>query len=333
VPPLPTSPEVAALERNLDAADAFELDRRLRLAVRLEARGLARVAGLLAEVVAWGAHRELGYRGLDAYAEERLGICASRARALLRIERATQTCPPLRAAFASGRLSWVQSHALVPLLLDDAAARFRERWIEHAQRVSVRRLGDDVARALATGELAPPPLAPTDLQASAIPASANESLEAASLFFTAPAEVGQLFRALLATVQRRLERIRGRPARISDALEAMLDHALAAWQPETPTARQKREWRVYERDGWRCTAPGCASHRNLQQHHVVFRSRGGSNEAGNLTTLCAWHHLRGVHGRVIRCTGTAPGALRFELGLRDGAAPLAAYASGDVLVA
>jgi hypothetical protein len=32
---------------------------------------------------------------------------------------------------------------------------------------------------------------------------------------------------------------------------------------------------------------------------------------------------RGVHGRVLRCTGTAPDALRFEL-------PLATYTSGDV---
>ena len=37
--------------------------------------------------------------------------------------------------------------------------------------------------------------------------------------------MAQLFRAVLATVQRRLERIRGRPCRQSDALEAMLDHA------------------------------------------------------------------------------------------------------------
>jgi len=40
---------------------------------------------------------------------------------------------------------------------------------------------------------------------------------------------------VLATAQRRIERIRGRPCRQSDALEAMLDHALAAWQPEQRT--------------------------------------------------------------------------------------------------
>jgi hypothetical protein len=46
-------------------------------------------------------------------------------------------------------------------------------------------------------------------------------------------------------------------------------------------------------------------------------------------TLCAYHHLRGVHGGRLRIRGRAPHALRFELGLRAGGAPLAVYASGD----
>ena len=233
----------------------------------------------------------------------------------------------------------MQAHALLPLLrAEPAAARCAAAWVEHAGRVSVRRLGDDVAEAIASGTAAPPPLAPAaagggDPEAesdAAAPAGLQTGVAArlpredCRLFFTAEAEVAQLFRAMLATVQRRLERIRGRPSCVSDALEAMLDHALAAWQPEPPTARERREQRIYERDGWRCTAPGCTSQRNLQRHHIVFRSQGGSDAPSNLTTLCAWHHLRGVHGRVLRCTGTAPDALRFEL-------PVGVYTSGDVI--
>jgi hypothetical protein len=63
---------------------------------------------------------------------------------------------------------------------------------------------------------------------------------------------------------------------------------------------------------------------------VVFRSAGGSDALTNRTTLCAWHHLRGVHAGVIDCTGRAPDALVFELGLRAGRPPLARYRSGDV---
>jgi hypothetical protein len=316
---VPEEAEVAALERDLESADAFELDRRLRLAVQMEARGLARVASLLSDVVTWGLHGDLGFRSVDSYAEERLGMAPSRARALLRIERAGRVCAPLRAAFAEGRLSWVQAHILVPLLLEPAAARHREGWVAHAQRVTVRRLGDDVERALALSTFAPPPLTPSaeEIDLDSDPAGLQTGAithfqkENERLFFRTHPEVAQLFRAVLATVQRRIERIRGRPSRSSDALEAMLDHALATRRPKK---RTRRDYLVFERDGWRCTAPGCTSYRNLHRHHIVFRSHQGSNHRSNLTTMCAWHHQRGVHGHVLRCTGVAPDGLRFELG-------------------
>jgi hypothetical protein len=46
-------------------------------------------------------------------------------------------------------------------------------------------------------------------------------------------------------------------------------------------------------------------------------------------TLCAWHHLRGVHAGVVRCAGAAPDALRFERGLLP---PLLTFAPGERLV-
>jgi hypothetical protein len=319
---VPVPPEIDALVRGLDAADALDLDRRLRAALRLEARAMARVARHLTALAAWKGWRELGFRSLDAYAEERLGMSARRARGLLRVETAASGCPELRDAFASGRLSWAQAQTLLPLLMDPAAARHRAKWLAHARRVSFRRLSDDVERALATGDFPVPPLDPAGLQTGAIARSRAGSTETERLFFSAPRDVARLFRALLATAQRRIERVRGRPARTSDALEAMLEHALASWQPEKPTPRA---FAVFERDGWRCTAPGCSSQRNLQQHHVVFRSRGGTDDPSNLTTLCAWHHLRGVHAGVLRCSGTAPHGLRFDL-------PFGSYSAGDVRI-
>lgn len=88
--------------------------------------------------------------------------------------------------------------------------------------------------------------------------------------------------------------------------------------------------RVFARDGWRCTIPGCTSYRNLHDHHIVFRSSGGSDDLANRTTLCAWHHLRGVHAGCVRLAGRAPEDLRFELGVRRGTRPLVSYRSGDV---
>ena len=115
----------------------------------------------------------------------------------------------------------------------------------------------------------------------------------------------------------------------------MLDHALVAWEYPRSRIRSRngklpREYRVYARDGWRCTVPGCTSYRNLHDHHVVFRSRGGCDELANRTTMCAAHHQRGVHAGFVRCRGSAPDGLRFELGVRIGKPPLASYRSGDV---
>ncbi len=130
-----------------------------------------------------------------------------------------------------------------------------------------------------------------------------------------PADVGRLFRACLCSVARRLNASPGA------ALEAMFDHRIATWR-QRPAGRQPPEHRVFERDGWRCTVPGCTSYRNLHAHHVVFRSAGGGDEPANLTTLCAAHHYRGVHAGVIHISGRAPDDLIFEL-------PLGRFRSGD----
>ena len=104
----------------------------------------------------------------------------------------------------------------------------------------------------------------------------------------------------------------------------MIEHAMAEWGGDDD--KVPRRYRVFARDGWRCVIPGCTSMRNLHDHHIEFRSAGGSDELENRTTLCAFHHLRGVHAGVVRLTGRAPDRLRFEL-------PLAVYASGDRLLA
>jgi hypothetical protein len=142
-------------------------------------------------------------------------------------------------------------------------------------------------------------------------------------------EVVRLFRAALCTVRRRIEAETGRLPTAGEALDAMLDHAFAAWGVD---AKVPARHRVFARDGWRCAAPGCSSMQNLHDHHVRFRSAGGSNAPENRVTLCAFHHLRGVHAGRLRCLGRAPDGLTWQLGIRPGAPPLLSYRSGDVLI-
>lgn len=52
---------------------------------------------------------------------------------------------------------------------------------------------------------------------------------------------------------------------------------------------------VLNRDGWKCQ--DCGTSANLQVHHLLYRSRLGSDEAVNLITLCAKCHRR-RHGNL-----------------------------------
>ncbi len=67
---------------------------------------------------------------------------------------------------------------------------------------------------------------------------------------------------------------------------------------------------VLERDGWVCTYPGCGARKNLEVHHIRFRSRGGCDSPWNLTVVCYFHHNL-IHANGIAVTGRAPIALEW----------------------
>jgi len=142
-----------------------------------------------------------------------------------------------------------------------------------------------------------------------------------------PSEVASLFSALAATLRGRMFPVMGRVPSEGEVFEALLELARRSWTAHEPGARRHP---VMERDGWRCAAPGCGSRAELHDHHVVFRSAGGSDALENRVTLCAFHHQRCVHEGRMRVVGRAPEGLVFELGVRPGGPPLARYRSGDV---
>jgi hypothetical protein len=219
-------------------------------------------------------------------------------------------------------------------------------WIERATRITVRRLQEEVDAALVQASSEPEVFAATGglpaRQTGARPMAADPppeggpesqptSDETDRFTFVGPADVVRLFRAALCSIRRRIERASRQAVTEGVAAEWLFDHALATWTT-SGGARTRREHTVFARDGWRCTVPGCTSYRNLHDHHVRFRSAGGSDDLANRTTLCAWHHLRGVHQGRVRVTGSAPEGLRFELGIRAGVAPLLVYGPGERLL-
>jgi hypothetical protein len=234
--------------------------------------------------------------------------------------RVAARIPELRAAWSAGHLSWARAQAILPALIERPEEA--RRWIEHAVRVTVRQLEEDIEQAEQARHAEA-----AERQTGAQATTPREDDEACEVFWLAPRDVARLFRATLCSVRRRIERATGRIPSEGEAFEAMLDHAFVVWGGDRCIPARLR---VFARDGWRCTVPGCSSYRNLHDHHVRFRSAGGGNEESNRTTLCAWHHLRGVHGGRIRIRGTAPDRLRFDLGLRTGLPPLLSF-RGDSL--
>jgi hypothetical protein len=320
--PAAPSPFVLALVEGLEAASPRTLDERLRRAAALERGHLARVGPLLLALTRLRGPHALGFKSVDAYAREQLGMSPRKARALLRPERACQRAPALGAAWHAGALTVSQAQVLVPLVLAEGSEPFHAAWITRAGEVTVRRLQDDVEHALESGAFDPAllPTLPAAACAESGPAGVQTGarptrLETDTWVANVPGDLAQLFRACLSSVARRLDTGPG------PALEAMFDHAIASWWVSTP-----RKYRVFERDGWRCTVPGCTSQRNLHAHHVLFRSAGGGDDLANLTTLCTAHHHHGVHRGRIRISGRAPEALTFEM-------PLGRFHSGDRIVA
>lgn len=337
-----------SLVEGLEALDPFGLDTRLRRVIRLEQRRDTELAPLLRVVTDCEHEWRCCYQTRDAYARERLGMSARKARALLRLERVGDVCPELRDAYRAGVLSWVQAQLLARLVVGgDAENHDLGAWVAWARTVTVRKLEETVDQALVLREAdvlgrlgCPEQLAAStpeerdaaeeaaERQTCALPTALGGGVR---LRVTAPVEIAQLFRRVLCSVRLALERESGRLPSEGEGFEVMLDGALQAWEVEDRwlRSRSRRELAIFERDGWRCTVPGCSSRRNLHRHHIRFRSAGGCDGPENQTTLCAFHHLRGVHEGRIRIGGQAPDALWFELGTRSGRAPLARFRSGD----
>jgi hypothetical protein len=100
-------------------------------------------------------------------------------------------------------------------------------------------------------------------------------------------------------------------------MERLLRHVERTWQ-----ALPRHRDPVFARDGWRCRVPACSSRRDLHDHHVMYRSQGGSNDRSNRVPICAAHHHHGIHRGVIRAYGKADEGITWQIGSWRGRGPL-----------
>lgn len=334
----------ADLDALLDGAanaDGFELDRRLREVRAAMQRIDWQIGTVLRVMMGRRLYREMGYATLELYVESRLGMSYRKASFLVNVERRSWSATrQLREAYRDGRLTPLKAGVLMRLLNEE----FGNAWIARAGEVTLRRLEDEVAWALhhideglpGHGFAPPPPdldvraelaaaIDTIDLQMRAHAAwedGPRESLAGANLQFEVPVSVARLAEEALQAVRRGWEP-RWR------TFERMVALAVLEWT-SLPSHRDP----VFARDGWRCSVPGCTSRRELHDHHLRFLSRLGSNHLDNRTTVCAAHHLHGLHGDVrVRATGAAPSAVLWELGCRPGREPLMRLLGDRYLVA
>ena len=112
--------------------------------------------------------------------------------------------------------------------------------------------------------------------------------------------------------------VRLHAASSADLPDAALKGASARASARVSPAAPKRPGDpIYSRAGWRCTAPGCTSRKNLDDHHLVYRSRRGGNAHDNRDCLCRFHHYWGEHGELASCRGKAPLGILWRLGRKD----------------
>jgi hypothetical protein len=259
------------------------LDAELRGLRDLRARWdelLGHLAMLLRQAGLW---RDMMFFSFAHYCEERLGMSPRSVEQRIALERRLYWLPDLRDAMRSGRVSYEKARVVAA----HATEATLEAWLDRADRLTCVALTREAAER-------------TEAQLCA----------EGAWDFRLPARVAILLHDALRAAQQ----VAGRWITAEQALGMVSEHYLLTWEV---AARQKNtvQRRVLDRDrGW-CQVPGC-SRAAQQVHHVQFRSHLGATVEENLVSLCAAHHLHGIHAGYLRVTGRAPDRLRW--GVRPG---------------
>jgi hypothetical protein len=270
---------IAAPDVRFDtSATAQEIDERIR--------ELAKLRASWGDLIGWCAHvikrsgmaTLLGFATFRHYVEERLGLPARMVEQREALERRLWASPALREARRQ-KLSYEKLRILSRLPEREIAA-----WTPRAHGLTCIEL-----RRRVEGER-------------------ERQLRVARTF------AASLPRRIAVVLADAVQTVRARVARalpLGKCLVIIAWHFIETWTGAVRPARTRAQ-KVLERDRGRCQAPGC-SHRAVHSHHVEYRSRGGSDDLDNQVALCAFHHLRCVHGGYLRVSGKAPDGLTWHL--------------------
>jgi hypothetical protein len=307
-----------------------------------------------------GAHDRWGFHDFARFAEAILDLPYRTCQEYLRRARLRRFENPIAVARRDGEISAVQSELLDHLHREvHVPASDLSRWCEYAAEHTVRRLRtairwaknqyDTDYRRWSLSGCAPPDedqLRTTDqsLEDLVRDSGGGALTEALASWELAPhgtlrlVLTGETRDELLVQMASMQDELRGNaPMRVPAwyALCRVFHRAREAWRVhhQAPPAALRR---ILDRDGYRCAAPECTQRRNLQVHHLRYRSRGGDDRDQNRVTLCAFHHHHGEHGGLMRVRGQLDAfgrGLTWEMGLDENDRPRRVYQDERVLVA
>jgi hypothetical protein len=318
------------------AGDAMHIDAQLReVAAQLARRDLllGEAANAFWQADGW---RRLGYALEAQYAQERLGMSASSVKAKRTLARRANTLPAVKAAVNDGTLAYEVARLVTEVSVSDTAVE----WVSRARERTVKHLREEVSVAqvlarLGVNTMKRPPSEATMAEVAEIERKVitGTEFQHAESQITALAKspgagnagtggmVGKLdacgrvtlrFRVPVSTRRyyRWLEQAFQRVPRDVGFFRYLCVKFIEVWQPRHPSSEAYAS--IYARDLYRCTSPVC-TRRDVTPHHLRFRSRGGDDGESNVTSLCVWCHLEGVHGGSLRVEPPAS-AMRWTLG-------------------
>jgi hypothetical protein len=247
----------------IDSAE--QLDERLRTLLSLLEKRDEPLGRILETISTLRLYGHLGHATFTEYARERLGLSERTARQRVWLERRMVELPPLRAALATGRLTYTQAIEVA----QHATPGDVTKRIKAAERTSVRKTRERNEEE-------------EDRQ--------NRALGVRRLW--GPSWGMEVVEAAISTAQAWFLAERGIRIGRGQALGVVSAHFVDEWRD--PVRRKRIEplkRKVRERTKGMCSTPGCGNPAD-HAHHVIFRSDKGPDELWNLVGLCFSCHRR-----------------------------------------
>jgi hypothetical protein len=262
---------------------AEEVDRRLLVLSKAQRRVESALCYYLQEVDERELYRGFGHASTVDYARERLGFEDRKTWTLLQLARRLKVLPELKKAFGDGKIPWTKAREATKA----ATPETDKAWVEKCETLSNRQLEQEVKQTL-------PPVKKKTL----VLVLENEMLD------------------VWEQTREACERLAGKTLSDIEVFDLMCAEVLCTFAATPPFDPEDEEDGGYvrsiaERDGWKCSRPGCRCRTGLQGNHIIPRSQGGSDEDWNKHTVCAACHLAITEGR-LTVSGRAPDGLAWE---------------------